>query len=207
MRTGCGGCLAVLLVLTATGGGLLLGARTVANLAREPALSGQSAQSSRKIDGLAARDPGPLVLTEAEVGALLARHLPRHAAFPLADPVVELRDDGSVALAGQVPARSLLTERPLSRVARILPEQWLGRPVWVSLEGRIRVERGPGEDRRYLRLEVDRFGVGRQRLPAPLLRLLLNPTTVGLLRWPLPPGIESVTVERGRATVRRASSR
>ena len=42
-------------------------------------------------------------------------------------------------------------------------------------------------------------------MPALALRLLMDPGGVGLLRWPLPSHIESVTIEPGRAIIRTAS--
>jgi hypothetical protein len=54
-------------------------------------------------------------------------------------------------------------------------------------------------------LDVDALVVGRQRVPALALRLLMDPGGVGLLRWPLPAHIESVTIEPGRAIIRTAS--
>jgi hypothetical protein len=58
---------------------------------------------------------------------------------------------------------------------------------------------------RYLRLDVVEFAVGRQRLPAAMLRLLLNPSALRVLRWPMPEGTDAVTIETGRVVVRLAS--
>src|SRR5438093_1203073 len=66
----------------------------------------------------------------------------------------------------------------------------------------------PGDgvrEQRYLRLDVRGFAIGRQGLPAVLLRILLDPRTLGVLRWPLPDSIEAITVEPGRVVIRLAS--
>ena len=69
-----------------------------------------------------------------------------------------------------------------------------------------RVEPGvTRRERRYLRLDVREFAVGRQGLPAVLLRILLDPRTLGVLRWPLPDSIEAITIEPGRVVIRLAS--
>ena len=87
-----------------------------------------------------------------------------------------------------------------------LPASWLQRRIWLDASGRARVEPGATRrERRYLRLDVTEFAVGRQRLPAMLLRFLLNPAALRVLRWPLPEGIEAVTVEAGRVVIRTAS--
>ena len=65
-----------------------------------------------------------------------------------------------------------------------------------------RVSEGP---RRQLRLDVESFAVGRQRLPARALRLLLDPAALGLLQWPLPEHVERVSIEPGRVVIRGAS--
>jgi hypothetical protein len=59
--------------------------------------------------------------------------------------------------------------------------------------------------RRQLSLDVEDFAVGRQRLPAGMLRVLLDPAAVGLLRWPLPEHVERVSIEPGRVVIHGAS--
>ena len=87
-------------------------------------------------------------------------------------------------------------------VADLLPAGWGQRPVWLHVGARAGVDEG---SRRQLRLDVEDFAVGRQRLPARMLRLLLDPAAVGLLRWPLPAHVDSVTIEPGRVVIRGAS--
>src|SRR3989441_7975086 len=100
----------------------------------------------------------------------------------------------------------LVTEPPLSGLGHVLPAVLLERPVWLRIRAHARVEPSvTRRERRYLRLDVREFAIGRQGLPAVLLRILLDPRTLGVLRWPLPDSIEAITVEPGRVVIRLAS--
>lgn len=149
----------------------------------------------------------PVVLSERELNAFLSRHLAEAAELPITHIGLRLPADGIAELKGRLPLRHLLTEPPLSALADVVPAGWLERPVWLRLGTRARIEPGsaPRARRRYLRLEVVEFGVGRQRLPASLVRLLLDPATLRVLRWPVPDGVEAITIEKGRVVIRTAS--
>jgi hypothetical protein len=56
--------------------------------------------------------------------------------------------------------------------------------------------------RQFLRLDVERFYLGRTRLPAITHRLLLSPMALRLLSLPLPAGIDDVKVEQGHVVIR-----
>jgi len=213
MKAGCSGCLAgvVVLALVALGLGGAVGAglRMVskpeaATLPATTAADGVRAQ--QKIFDLARRSrlSQPVILTEAEVNALLARHLVEARGVRLNTLGVRLVGGDRVELTGQTPLHQLLDEAGISAIGRILPARWLERPLWVEVGARARVNGGP---RRQLRLDVEDFAVGRQRLPVSALRLLLDPAAIGLLRWPLPEHVGSVSVEPGRVVIRSASSR
>ena len=148
-----------------------------------------------------------VVLTEAELNAFLARHLAAAAEVPLTGLLVRLVGDDVVEFTGRVPAGHVLAELPLAWLRDLLPRSWLDRPAWLSLRAHAGLERGAiREHQRYLRLDVERFAVGRQRLPAMLVRLLFSPATVRFLRWQLPETVESLRVEPGRVVIRVASS-
>jgi hypothetical protein len=142
------------------------------------------------------------VLTEAEVEALLSRYLPAAAELPLTGIRLELPGGDQVEFAGQVPLRAVLAELPLAAGADLLPLRWLEHPVWIRLGARARTDIGPTSQRRYLRLDVDRFWVGRRRLPALLLRVALSPLTLRVLQWPLPPSVEEIRLETGQVVMR-----
>jgi hypothetical protein len=100
----------------------------------------------------------------------------------------------------------LFNEGPLAGAVAMLPAAWSERPVWVRLRARAHVEPSAGGLRRYLRLDVERFWIGRRRLPSLLPRLLFSPTTLGLFRWPLPAPVAEVRLETGRVVITTTSS-
>lgn len=220
MRLGCGGCLTaafLLLVGGAAVGGTLWGAFRAFQEPEFHMPAGTPADGVRvqqKFFEIARRGgrPGrsgsaePVSLSEPEVNAFLSHHLADAAELPLTDIGVRLVGDGVVEVAGRLPLRHLLSEPPVSAAADLLPERWLGRPVWLRLRARVRVEPGAARgERRYLRLDLEEFKVGRQRLPAPTLRHLLSPAALRVLRWQVPNGVEAITIEAGRAVIRTAS--
>ena len=209
---GCSGCLATLvslgLVALAIGGLVGTGARM---LARPPeaaipatttAADGSRAQQKLFDVARARRLSRPVVLTEAEVNALLARHLVEARGVRLNTLAVRLLGADRIELTGQAPLRQFLEEAGLAAVAAVVPTPWLLRPVWVHVGANVRIDPGPP---RQLRLDVADFAVGRQRLPARLLRLLLDPAALGLLRWPVPEHVQAVGIEPGRVVIRGAS--
>jgi hypothetical protein len=140
------------------------------------------------------------VFSEQELNALIARQLAGE--IPFSTPVARLPRGGTLDFAGRLPVRHLLGEQPLSALVKVLPEPWLDRPVWLQVRARVTVEHGA---RTYARMQVDEFQVGRQRLPAVLLRLLLDPVSLTLLHLPLPDNVEDIRIEPGQVVIRTAS--
>lgn len=149
---------------------------------------------------------GSTTLSEKEVARLLARELPVTGEVPLTGVTVSLPGDGRLEVAGRLPLRVLLNEGPLAGAVQLLPTAWSERPIWVRLRARARVESSAGGLRRYLRLDVERFWIGRRRLPSLLPRILFSPTTLGLFRWPLPAPVAGVRLETGRVVITTTSS-
>jgi len=211
VRLGCGGCLGTLLLvilLLGLAGGALWAVGGVLGRPDLPSLAGPAGDplsAERKLSELIGRrrSRAPVVLTEGEVTALLARRLPEAADLPLRGLVVRLPGAGTVEVAGAIPLQALARGTQLAGVVGALPQAWRDRPVWLRLRARPRVEEGA--IRRYLRLDVDRFFLGRQRLPVFVLRLLLDPAALSMLRWPLPSGIAAVDAETGRVVIRPGS--
>jgi hypothetical protein len=79
--------------------------------------------------------------------------------------------------------------------------------VWLSLRARATLESGGDarRERRYLRLDVERFWLGRLPLPSFMLRVLLDPLALRLLRWPMPDAIDGLRIEPGRLILQTAS--
>jgi hypothetical protein len=206
MKLGCSGCLGLLVVLAL--GALSAGATVVSarrmlakpDVSTPPSTAADGTRAQRKLFDLARRRQASetVALSEAEVNALLTRHLVEARGVRLAAPSVHLPGDDRVLLDAQSTVRRLLDEMSLGALADILPERWQGRPVWIHVGARVRIESG---SRRHLRMNVDEFAVGRQRLPAPFLRVLLDPGSAGLLQWSLPDHIERVGVQPGRVVI------
>jgi hypothetical protein len=212
MRLGCVGCVTLLATMTVAVVMALAGGWAVARALDDPGLSappfskGDSATAQHKLFDIARRarpKPGgePVVLSEAEINAFLAVNLDG-SRLGLRSPFVRLLGDDALEFAGVLPLGRVLRESSLSRVADALPERWLGHPVWARGRARARLETA---GRRYLRLDVEAFSLGRQRLPATLARLVLDPASLRWFTIPLPEGVGAVSVERGRVVIRSAS--
>jgi hypothetical protein len=208
MRLGCSGCLGcfvtLALVALLVGGTVGVAARILAQPPTVPRVitpqDGPRAQ--QKLFDLArnARRGETVVLTEPELNALLARHLIGGRGLTLTAPTATLVGDDRIRVDGQSPTREVLQEATLGRLADLLPANWQTRPLWLRVGAHLRVE--TDGSRRQVRLEVDEFAIGRQRLPAPMLRMVLDPATMGMMQWTLPDYIERIDIEPGRVVFR-----
>lgn len=220
MRLGCFGCLGLLLLIGALIAGIGGPIWLAVHALQEPDIppvattADDDARVQHKIYQLVGggeKHGGrtePVVLTEVELNAFLSRHLTTTAELPLEEIRARLPGRGQVELAGRVPLRYVVDESPLSALGTILPSRWLGRRVWLQLRTHARLEAGPSNPRhRYLRLDVEHFALGQQGLPVIVLRLVLDPAALRLLRWRVPDSVDAIAVEPGRAIIRTASSR
>lgn len=143
---------------------------------------------------------GPVALSEPELNAFLSRHLVESARIPLGSATVRLVGDGIVELKGQIPLRRALA------IPDLLSMGWLEHPVWVHLGARASLVIGAARnERRYLRLDIERFALGRQQIPGVLARLMLSSAILNQLRWRLPDTVEAVTIEPRMLVIRTAS--
>jgi hypothetical protein len=151
--------------------------------------------------GRAKGRPVEVTLTERELNGFLSRHLAEAPEFPLTSSVVKLVGDGRVELKGRLALRNVVPRSDL-----LLPASWADRPVWLHVRARasLEVEAARGH-RRYLRLDVERYALGRQWLPAIVVRPLLSRGVQDLLRWPLPAAVEAITIDSEQVVVRTAS--
>lgn len=146
---------------------------------------------------------GNVIITQAELNAFLARNLVEIGDLPVSDTSVSLAPEGIAEIRGRLPLSYLVREVHGDALGGTLPSSWLERRVWIGLVANVRVEAGPGT-RRYLRLDVRRFSIGRQPLPSMTPRLVLSPSALRWFRWSLPGTVEDVRVEKGRVVVRTA---
>lgn len=217
MKLGCGCTLVLLLIIGLVAGSVWIGIQVLRSpeFVPVPATAAEGKAAQEKLFDLmqtgASRSRGAraasstVVVSERELNAFLARHLEQVGALPLSNIGVRLPAQGRVEIVAQIPLRMLLSEPPFASLGASIPKRWLDRRVWLHFDGNARVESGGSAGRRYLRLELRRFLVGRQAFPAVLARVVLDPATLTLLRWRLPETVLDVTIEPGRAVVRRAS--
>ena len=209
MRMGCG-CLIVVILVAAVIGGIgwgafqALGDPRLPKVATTPADSQRAQEKLYSIASRSARRGSTVVLTEAELNAFLARNLGDSPELPLTDMRVNLAEPGRFQFAGRTRLGAVLGESALAGLHDFVPSSWLARPVWLHLVAVPRIETADAR-RRFVRLHVESFAIGRQRLPAIFTRLMLDPGTLRLLRWSVPETVEDVRIESGRAVVRLAS--
>jgi hypothetical protein len=147
--------------------------------------------------------PHEVVLTEAEINRFLSKNLVEAAGMPVAVRAVRLAGEGVVEFKGLLPLREVLSAAP---VASLVPAAWLDRRCWLHLEVRASLEVGTArKQRRYLRLDVERFAIGRQRLPGRLLWILAGPRVQELLRWRMPESVDGLTIDRGTLVIKTSS--
>ena len=206
MRLGCGGCLLTLTLLAATGTSVWGTVRALRDPGLSPArvTADDAAHAQQKIFRLirgSATDP--LVLTEGELNAVVARNLdPRD--LPFNRPTIALRDGDNVEIAGHVPLAQLLADSSLRWMTALLPAAWGSRPVWLQVRAHAELEHRP---RPQLQLDVRRVLIGQQRVPAVTLRLIVDPTRLRFLRVTLPDTVADLRIHSGRVVIRLTSSR
>jgi hypothetical protein len=207
MRFGCG-CFVLLMLVVVMVAAVAWGAWQFIQPAELPALrvtaaDGQRAQQKLYAAATRARGGESIALTEAEINAFLVRNIRQIGDAPLSEFRVRLPGRGEIEIAATTPLGALLQDPTLGLARDVLPARWLGWPVWVQVTTTPRVERIDGR-RANLRLDVQQFRLGRQRLPALAARLLLDPSVTRLLRLALPDGVDTVSAEAGRVVIRFA---
>jgi len=212
LRLGCCGCLTILILATfVTGAGW-----GVFQITRPPVIAGtptspaDGLRAQQKIFDIARRAGDgrrrAISLSEPELNAFLSRHLGESADLPLRNLAVRLPSDGVAEIAGQVPLRQLLAQAPFSALNTVVSPNWLERSVWLAVRARVTLDTGGGtREPRRLRLDVERFWLGRLPLPEVMLRVLLDPAALRLLRSPIAETIESIRIEPGRLIIQAGS--
>lgn len=213
MKFGCMGCFVLLLILAVVlvGGAVALYyAGSVFDMPALPRVEytpsdGHRAQQKLfdllRRDSRRSSDPEPVVLTERELNAFLVRHLEESEGIPFSPLVVKLLP-GMVEVQGRTTLVNLFKGFPFSLLVEYLPASTLERPVWVTVSGTILVQgRKSRTEREYGQLMVSEFSLGNQELGPWVLWLMLGGKERSLLRWQLPPGVDTITVEQGRMVI------
>ena len=211
LRLGCCGCLTILILATLAAGA----AWGLFEITRAPAIAGaptspaDGLRAQQKIFAIVRRAGDgrrrAISLSERELNAFLGRHLGESADLPLRNQAVRLPSDGLAEIAGQIRLRELFSQVPFSALNTIVPTKWLERSVWLAVRARVAVDAGGTREPRRLRLDVERFWLGRLPLPEVTLRVLLDPAALRLLRSPIAETIESIRIEPGRLIIEAGS--
>ena len=210
MKFGCMGFFLLLLILAVVlvgGGAALYFAGSLFEMPPMPRVEYTPAEGHRaqeKLFELVSRDPKrassePVVLTERELNAFLARHLAESEGIPFSPLVVRLLP-GTIEVQGRTTLINLFRGFPFSLLAKSLPASTLERPVWVMVSGTIQVQgRKSRIEREYGHLQVNGFSLGNQDVGPWILALMLGGTD--LLRWRLPAAVDTITIEQGRMVI------
>lgn len=213
MKFGCLGCFLLLLILAVVlaGGAVALffgGAIfDMPPLPRTDHTPSDGYRAQQKLFEIVLRDANrsslrePVVITQRELNAFLARHLEESEGIPLSPLVVRL-SPGTVEVKGKTILRNLFKGFPVYLLPDYLPTSTIDRPVWVTVRGTVEVERpSASSEREYGRLQVTDFSLGGQDLGPWILTLLLGQAERTPLRWPLPVIVETITIEEGRLVI------
>jgi len=212
MRLGCFGCLfliiAVLVLVVVALGVVFLSTNLLGTPEVRPVSfsKGDGYSAQQKLYEVVLRQSGrssrrdPIVITEPEANAFLARHLDQ-AGLPLSPLVVRFAN-GQLTAQGQTALRNLFKGPPFAQLLPYLSDKRLDQPVWITVRARIRVEGGLGAGTsRYGSAEVVDFALGKQPLGSFLLSVLMGPSGGGLLHWQVPSVVDDVQIRDGQLVI------
>jgi hypothetical protein len=206
MKLGCFGCLLLIVTLLVVAvvvlGVIFLSTNIFSppDVPTAPFTRNDGYAAQQKLYEVASRQAGrssrrdPIVITQPEANAFLSRHL-EQSGLPLS-PIVVRFSKGQNLAQGQTAFRYLLQGPPFAQLAPYISDKRLDEPVWVTVEGTIKVE-GTGTSR-HGRVAVTQFALGKQHLGSFLLFLLMGSSGGGLLKWPLPAVVDEIRVGDGQ---------
>jgi len=214
MKLGCAGCLILLVVLTflaaLVGGFIFLSG----NIFEEPHLEAvdwrrSDASGARSaLQEIILRDAGqsgrqdPVLLSEREINALVARHLAETAGLRF-DPFAIRLVQGRFLLQGRTVLRSLLQGPPFAQLAAYLPASQLDRRIWITVRGYIAIQPGePGGKPGQARVVLTEFNLGRQPVGSWPFSAVMGSAGSRLLSWPVPGAVRDVEIEDRRVLIR-----
>jgi hypothetical protein len=214
MRLGCAGCLIVLIALiflAIVGGGFLFLSGNIFEEPRFEALDWSPADAStarHKVLEIIRRDSGqsggqdPIVLTQREINALVARHLAETAGLHF-DPFAMRLTQGQFFLQGRTVLRSLLQGPPFAQLAANLPPAQLNRPIWLGVRGYITVQPGEsGGKPGRARVTLTEFALGRQPVGSWPFLVAMGPAGSRVLTWSVPGTLQDIDIEDRRVVIR-----
>ena len=214
MKMGCAGCLVLvigLMFLAVVSMGFLFLSGNIFEEPRFEALEWSRADASSaryKLAEIVQRDAvnsgrqDPMILSEREVNALVARHLAETAGLRF-DPFAIRLIQGQFVLLGRTVIGSLLQGPPFAQLAPQLPAAQLNRPLWITARGYIALEPGePGGKPGRARVTLTEFTLGNQPVGTWPFSIVMGPTGSGLLKWPVPGTVRDIEIEERRVVIR-----
>lgn len=214
MKLGCAGCLILVIAVTflaVLAGGFIFLSGNIFEEPRFVALDWSPANASTargKLHEIVQRDTGqsarqdPIILSEREINALVARHLAETAGLRF-EPFAMRLVQGQFLLQGRTVLRSLLQGPPFAQLAAYLPASQLDRSIWVSVRGYIAVQ--PGEAGRkpgQARVVLTEFNLGTQPIGNWPFSAVMGSAGAGLLKWQVPGSLRDVEIEDRRVVIR-----
>jgi hypothetical protein len=213
MKWGCAGCLFLcvgLAFLAIVSAGFLFMSGNILEDPRFDPLEwnrGDAAGARAKLAEVVQRDTGqsgrqdPILLSEREVTALVARHL-AEAGLKL-DPFALRLTRGQFVLQGRTVIGNLLQGPPFAQLAPQLPPAQLIRPIWITARGYVTVDAGkPGMREGRARVTLTEFTLGKQPVGAWPFSIAMGPAGSALLKWPVPGAVRDVEIDDRRLVVR-----
>jgi hypothetical protein len=214
MKLGCVGCLilviAVIFLGVLVGGFIFLSG----NIFEEPRFeavdwSRSDASAARStLREIILRDAGqsgrqdPVLLSEREINALVARHLAETAGLRF-DPFAIRLVQGQFRLQGRTVFRSLLQGPPFAQLAGYLRPSQLDQPIWITVRGYIAVQPGePGRKPGQARVVLTEFNLGTQPVGNWPFSAVMGSAGARLLKWQVPGTLRDVDIEARRVVIR-----
>ena len=214
MKLGCAGCLILgigLLFLAVVAGGFIF---LSGNIFEEPRfeqvewLRADGASARSKLLEVVQRDLGhstrqdPVLLSEREINALVARHLSETAGLRF-DPFAIRLTRGQFILQGRTVLGDLLQGPPFAQLAPQIPTAQLSRPIWITARGFISVEPGePGGRPGRARVELTEFTLGKQPVGTWPFSIVMGPAGSRVLKWSVPGVLRDVEIDDRRLLLR-----
>ena len=214
MKLGCAGCLilgiAVTFLAVLAGAFFFLSGNIFEELHFEVLDWSRSDASAvrGKLHEIVQRDTGrsgrqdPIILSEREISALVARHAAETAGLRF-EPFAMRLVQGQFRLQGRTVLRSLLQGPPFAQLAAYLPASQLDRPIWITVRGYIAVQPGePGRKPGQASVALTEFNLGTQPIGNWPFSAVMGSAGAGLLKWQVPGTLRDVEIEDRRVVIR-----
>lgn len=214
MKLGCAGCLILvigLMFLAVVGAGFLFLSGNIFEEPRFDALEwsrGDVGSARSKLAEIVQREAGhsgrqdPMILSEKEVNALVARHLAETAGLRF-DPLAIRLTQGQFVFQGRTVLGNFLQGPPFAQLAPQLPAAQLNRPLWVTARGYVAIEPGePGVKQGRARVTLTEFTLGMQPVGTWPFSIVMGPAGSRLLKWPVPGTVRDIEIEDRRVVIR-----